>query len=135
VLWTPVVIDNPVGALEMLLISWFSGVAIGVIFLAARPWFPEFVQVASSIYSRLNMIASGKMFVANAAPASLRAMFDWNPLFHTIDQARGFMFLNYHPRYTTIEYPIYVALVCIMIGLMGEFYTRKHVSLSWNKRQ
>jgi hypothetical protein len=45
------------------------------------------------------------------------------------------MFLNYHPRYTSVEYPIKVALVCILIGLMAEFYTRKHVSLSWQKRQ
>jgi hypothetical protein len=25
--------------------------------------------------------------------------------------------------------------VCIMIGLMGEFYTRKHASLSWEARR
>lgn len=134
-LWTPITIHEPAGMMGMLLLSWFSGAAIGMIFLAAKPWQPEVVGILSTIYQRANMIASGKMFVANAAPASLRAMFDWNPLFHTIDQARGFTFLNYNPRYTSIDYPIYVALVCIMIGLMGEFYTRKHASLSWQKRQ
>ena len=75
------------------------------------------------------------MFLANTMPTSLLVFFTWNPLFHTIDQARGHMFLNYHPRYTSVEYPIKVALVCILIGLMAEFYTRKHVSLSWQKRQ
>jgi ABC-type polysaccharide/polyol phosphate export permease len=134
-LWTPITIHEPAGMLGMMLLSWFSGAAIGMIFLAAKPWQPELVGILSTIYQRANMIASGKMFVANAAPASIRAMFDWNPLFHTIDQARGFTFLNYNPRYTSIDYPIYVALVCIMIGLMGEFYTRKHASLSWQKRQ
>ena len=134
-IWTPISIHEPAGMLGMLLLSWFSGAAIGMIFLAARPWQPELVGILTTIYQRANMIASGKMFVANAAPATIRAMFDWNPLFHTIDQARGFTFLNYHPRYTSIDYPIYVALVCIMIGLMGEFYTRKHASLSWQKRQ
>jgi ABC-type polysaccharide/polyol phosphate export permease len=93
------------------------------------------VGILSTIYQRANMIASGKMFVASMLPASRRSLFDWNPLFHTIDQARGHMFLNYHPRYTSVEYPIKVALVCILIGLMAEFYTRKHVSLSWQKRQ
>jgi hypothetical protein len=26
-------------------------------------------------------------------------------------------------------------MVLVMIGLMGEFYTRKHASLSWNARR
>lgn len=41
------------------------------------------------------MIASGKMFVANTLPNFMLAMFDWNPLLYTIDQARGFAFINY----------------------------------------
>jgi hypothetical protein len=28
-----------------------------------------------------------------------------------------------------------VALVCVMIGLMAEFFTRQHISASWNKRR
>ena len=35
--WTPITIDQPVGALCMLLLSWISGCAIGMIFMAARP--------------------------------------------------------------------------------------------------
>lgn len=133
--FAPITIHQPVGVLAMLLLSWFSGVGIGMIFLSAKPWQPEVVGLLSTIFQRLNMIASGKMFVANAAPPRIRNLFDWNPLFHTIDQGRGFMFLNYDPRYTSIEYPIYVALICIMIGLMGEFYTRKHASLSWGAKR
>jgi ABC-type polysaccharide/polyol phosphate export permease len=38
------------------------------------------------------------------------ALFIWNPLFHIIDQARGFVFINYNPHYTSISYPIYVSL-------------------------
>jgi len=133
-LFAPITIHQPVGVLAMMLLSWFSGVGIGMIFLSAKPWQPEAVGVLSTIFQRANMIASGKMFVANAATPRIRGWFDWNPLFHTIDQGRGFMFLNYEPRYTSIEYPIYVALVCMMIGLMGEFYTRKYASLSWGAK-
>lgn len=132
---SPITIHDPVGTVAMFLLSWFSGAAIGLIFYAAKPWHPDFVGILSTIYQRANMIASGKMFVANMATAKLRGLFDWNPLFHTIDQGRGFTFLNYHPRYTSIDYPIKVALVCILIGLMAEFFTRRHVSLSWSKRQ
>lgn len=131
---TPITIDDPVGTLGMFLMAWFSGIGIGMVFLAAKPWQPETVGIISSVYQRANMIASGKMFVANSAPPRIRNMFDWNPLFHVIDQTRGTVFLNYTPRYTTIEYAFYVSLACIMIGLMGEFYTRKFASSSWGAR-
>lgn len=131
----PITIDNPTGMMGMFLLSWFSGVGIGMIFMAAKPWQPETVAIVTRLYQRANMIASGKMLMANATPANIRAMFDWNPLFHTIDQNRGFIFLNYEPRYTSIEYPLYVALTCMMIGLMAEYFTRQHASASWGKRR
>ena len=132
---SPVEIDKPIGAFSMLMISWFAGVALGIVLLAIKPWFPTVVQVATTLYMRANMIASGKMFVANSLPSFMLAMFDWNPLFHLIDQARGFAFINYVPRYSNWEYPIYVALILVMLGLMGEFYTRRHASASWEARR
>lgn len=128
---TPITIHQPIGALAMTLLAWFSGVAVGMVFMALKPWAPGFVSVASSIYMRANMITSGKMFVANTLPGYLLAMFDWNPLFHSIDQARGFTFINYFPHFSSISYPVKLSLTLIMIGLMLEFFTRKHASASW----
>lgn len=130
----PIHIDRPLATFGMLLIAWFSGAAVGIVFLAIKPWAPGPISVISTLYSRANMIASGKMFVANSLPPAMLAMFDWNPLFHAIDQARGFAFINYTPRNSVIDYPIYLSLVLIMIGLMLEFYTRKHASESWSAR-
>lgn len=130
-LWTPLVIDNPVGTFAMILLAWFNGCAIGMVFLALKPWFPGAIGIAQQIYSRFNMFASGKMFVANALPTYLVAFFAWNPLFHIIDQGRGYAFINYNPLKTTMTYPITVSVVLIVIGLIGESQTRKHVSLSW----
>lgn len=135
VVWGPVVIHDMAGAFGMILLAWFSGVAVGMCFFALKPWFPSFTQVASLVYTRANMIASGKMFVANALPPTMLALFDWNPLFHAIDQARGFVFVNYFPHNSSLSYPIYVSLALLMIGLMGEFYTRRHASLSWEARR
>lgn len=129
--FTPITIDQPAGALGMLLLSWISGVGVGIILLSVKPWAPEFVGIATMIYTRANMIASGKMFVANTLPAHMIAVFDWNPLFHTIDQTRGFVFLHYNPHFSSVSYPIYVTIALLMIGLMGEFYTRRHASVSW----
>jgi ABC-type polysaccharide/polyol phosphate export permease len=132
VAWTPVVIDQPLGALAMVLLAWFSGVGVGVCLAALRPWFPDGVLIASSVYSRANMIASGKMFVANTLPGSMLAFFDWNPLFHAIDQARGYIFLNYNPHFTSWEYALWVSVALLVLGLMGESYTRRRASLSWS---
>ncbi|WP_412504974.1 ABC transporter permease [Roseovarius sp. SYSU LYC5161] len=128
--FTPITIEDPVGAMGMLLLAWFSGCAAGMVFLGLKPSLPDFVAVVAQLYRRAQMIASGKMFVANALPASMRALFDWNPLYHTIDQARGFAFINYNPMFSSISYALTVSVVLVMIGLMLEFYARRNVSLS-----
>ena len=132
---TPITIHDPVGTMGILLLAWASGVAIGMLIRPAIPWQPDFFGLVSQIYQRANMIASGKMFVANAMPTYMLAYFDWNPLFHVIDQGRGHIFLNYGPRYSSLDYPLLVSAVCIVIGLMGEFYTRKHASISWSAKR
>jgi ABC-type polysaccharide/polyol phosphate export permease len=135
VAFTPLEIHQPFQAFGMLLLAWFTGCALGLVVMALKPWFPTFTSIFSTVYQRANMIASGKMFLANTLPSFMLAMFDWNPLFHIIDQARGYAFINYNPRFSSWEYAFWVGLICLMIGLMGEFYTRKHASLSWSARR
>lgn len=126
----PVEIDYYPGAISMFFLAWLSGVGVGMVFLGIRPFFPSFVSIGSQIYNRANMIASGKMFVANSLPSFMLAFFDWNPLFHIIDQMRGFVFINYNPHFTNYQYPLIASVVLILLGLMGEFYARKNASLS-----
>ena len=135
VAYTPFEIEDPYMAFGMFMLAWFTGVGIGLVLFAIRPWFPGFVSTFTTIYQRANMIASGKMFVANTLPSYMVAMFDWNPLFHTIDQARGFVFINYFPRNSSIEYPLYLGVFFLMVGLLAEFYTRQRASVSWESRR
>ena len=135
VAFTPFIIFDPIGCLAMILLAWFTGCAIGLVLLAIKPWFPTFVSIFSTVYQRANMIASGKMFVANTLPSTKIILFSWNPLFHIIDQSRGFAFKDYNPHNSNWEYALMVGLVLTMIGLMGEFYTRKHASASWAARR
>lgn len=132
--WQPLEVHEPLGTLLMLLLAWFSGVALGTVFLAAKPWSPQAIGLTAQIYSRVNMFASGKMFVANSLPGAMLPYFMWNPLFHIIDQARGFAFLNYNPHYTSVAYPVVFSCVALLIGLMGEFYTRRRASISWSAK-
>ena len=72
------------------------------------------------------------MFVANTLSSSMLVMFEWNPLFHIVDQTRGYVFLHYNPHFTSSSYPVYFGIGLIMVGMMAEFYTRKNASVSWN---
>jgi len=131
----PIVIDNPSGVFLSFFLAWFSGMTIGLIFLSIKPFAPGFTSIGTTVYSRANMIASGKMFVAKSLPAYILPYFSWNPLFHTIDQARGAAFINYTATVTSISYPMYFSLAVLVIGMMGEFYSRQYASASWNSRR
>lgn len=128
----PITIDQPVGAAAMLILAWYSGIGIGMIFKAATPWAPNFFSILNTVYTRIDVIASGKMFLANSTPTWLLSWFWWNPLFHIIDQQRGFVFLNYNPHYSNWLYPLWLSTVLIIIGMMIDTFTRKHASASWS---
>jgi len=131
----PVVIDDPAGLILPFFLAWFSGVAIGLIFLSIKPFYPSFATIATTVYSRANMIASGKMFVAKSLPSAVLPYFAWNPLFHTIDQARGAAFINYNATVTSLTYPIYFSMTLLVIGMMGEFFARQFASASWYSKR
>lgn len=133
--FNPVYVHEPVPLIGIFLLSWASGVGIGMVLRSARPWQPELISVLTTVLMRINVIASGKMVLANNTSPTLRSWFDWNPLFHIIDQGRGFIFQNYHPHFTSISYALYVTLTLIVIGLMAEFFTRQYASVSWGKRR
>jgi ABC-type polysaccharide/polyol phosphate export permease len=131
----PVVIHDWSGALMIYLLAWGLGVAIGVILRGMKPWAPDIISLVQMTYVRANMIASGKMFVANMLPGVMLALFDWNPLFHVIDQMRGFVFVNYVPHFTNWQFPLYATLILLLVGMMLEFHTRRHASMSWDARR
>ena len=131
-LWQPIQIEDWKASLGMMVFAWFAGGAVGLLLLSITSWLPEIGPMLSRIIRRVNMIASGKMFVANMMPTYMLNLFDWNPLFHLIDQNRGFVFINYTPHNSNLAYPFYFTLTMLMIGLMAEFVTRNALSLSWN---
>jgi len=123
-------IYQPQYALIPWILGWMSGVVIGLLFLLIRPLMPDLMPVLSLAYQRANLISSGKFWVANMLPASIVPYFDWNPLFHAIDQTRGFVFVNYSPHKTSMEYVIWFVIIGLVIGMMGEFWLRKTQSRS-----
>lgn len=131
VLAAPIRFDFWPGCLAMYLLAWFSGGCIGLVFLGIRPWSPRASRLITTAFQRINMFASGKMFVGNVVPNVLLPWFIWNPLFHVIDQQRGFLFINYTPLKTDPLYALWFSLAAMMLGLLINFTTRKYESLSW----
>ncbi|MBL4806086.1 MAG: ABC transporter permease [Rhodobacteraceae bacterium] len=110
--------------------TWASGISIGLIFMLLQPLAPGFIRSFSQVYMRAQMITSGKFMPAAYLPTSMVAWFDWNPLFHCIDQMRLAVFINYSKEVSNMSYPIYFTAIFLVIGLMGEFWTRKNLSSS-----
>lgn len=134
VLFNPIKIHDPVGFAIMFVLAWLSGLGLGLIFMAFKPWAPSLIQNLSQVYQRINMFASGKFYVGNMLSGLMLPAFAWNPLFHIVDQTRGAIFINYVPYNSSMLYPAVVAAGLIIFGLIAEAYTRRYASMSWNKR-
>lgn len=124
-------IEDPVGLLGCMVLAWAVGCAIGMVFRAMKFWFPGAASMIVRVFSRANMFFSGKLFVANTMPFWFHHLFSWNPLFHIIDQARGYAFINYTPQTTALVLPFWVFFGSLAIGLMGDFYALTYRSRGW----
>jgi ABC-type polysaccharide/polyol phosphate export permease len=126
VTYKPLDINQPTFAFSMVLASWFFGLSAGMVLLALKPWAPKLAPILIMIVSRVNVFASGKMMVGNALSFSLLRFFDWNPLFHLVDQMRGAIFINYIPRNSSVSYAMWTSVTLFALGLMGLYLTRKY---------
>lgn len=124
-------IQNPVFAVMLLLAAWVFGIATGLLLMAVRPWWPRGAPLLMMVVSRANVFFSGKMMVANAMSYTTLKCFDWNPLFHVVDQMRGAVFLNYVPRNSEVPYIFEISAALIAVGMMGEFIGRKRARMAW----
>ena len=133
VLWifgTNLEIDNPAALALPIFFSWASGLGVGMIFMMITPFAPGIIKPFVTLYMRAQMITSGKFIPAAYMPAAMIPFFDWNPLFHCIDQARLATFVNYNTEVSNMSYPIWFTAGTILIGLMGEFWARQNLSKS-----
>ena len=89
------------------------------------------VILVQTVFQRLNMVASGKIFVANRFLGLGAVMFTWNPPFNVIDDVRGFVFINYQPRNSHPFYSLCFSTGLLMLGFMGEYYIRQRAVSSW----
>ncbi|MEM0942986.1 MAG: hypothetical protein AAGI70_03475 [Pseudomonadota bacterium] len=120
---------DPLTLIAALGIAWGGGVAVGVLFMAAKRYL-TWAQIVQTAYMRLCFFTSGKFFVASHLPGQIRDVMEWNPLFHVLDQARGAMFLNYTAATTGLLYPVQVYGGLAVLALLVEHWVRTRYSLS-----
>lgn len=133
VLWVfgmDLTVDNPAGLVLPVIFAWASGISVGLMFLLLVPLAPKLMKTFAKVYMRAQMVTSGKFMPAAYLPSSLIGWFDWNPLFHCIDQARLATFVNYNKEVSSMSYPIWFTVIFIVLGLMGELWSRKNLSAS-----
>jgi len=123
-------VQDPKGLLLPVFFAWASGISVGLVFMMISPLAPAAMKTFTQLYMRAQMITSGKFIPAGYLPASLIGYFDWNPLFHCIDQARLTTFVNYNKEVSSMSYAIWFTLFFLLLGLMGEFWSRKNLSKS-----
>lgn len=123
-------VRNPSGLVLPIFFSWASGIVVGLVFMLLTPLAPGFMQNFTQLYMRAQMFTSGKFIPAGYLPSSMVGYFSWNPLFHCIDQARLATFVNYNKEVSSMSYAIWFTLVFLLLGLMGEFWSRKNLSKS-----
>ncbi len=115
------VIDNWTG----FLICYFGNIlwvcCIGIWSLALRGLWRWGATKLLMLYRRAAIITSGKMIPGNYIWISGRfgGLFLINPLFHYIDQARGFAFQHYNPYVSSLSFPIQATAIGLCVGVIG----------------
>lgn len=121
--------QDPLLFISVIFWCWLGGVAVGTIFLAINRYL-SWGSLLNTMYIRIMFFTSGKFFVASKLPSTIRPYFDWNPLFHLLDQGRGAVFLNYNAGTTSMDYAIKVVLLLLVVGFLTESYVRRHYNVS-----
>lgn len=102
--------------LSCYLITWAIGSGLGLILGVTVAHYPEFEKVMGFIQRPLLFI-SAVLFPSAAVATEARAWLMWNPLVHTIEQARHALFPFYNAAETNLLYPSICALVALAIGV------------------
>jgi ABC-type polysaccharide/polyol phosphate export permease len=119
VFWKTIDLDSIVAGLPLLGALWIGSIGLGQILLALKMAAPRLASSLAQAWTRIGMLTSGGMFVANALPSHLVKFVSWNPLFHIIDQMRCAVFINYSCHISSPVKPYIFAVCAIMLGVMS----------------
>jgi capsular polysaccharide transport system permease protein len=102
--------------LSCYLITWVIGSGLGLILGVSVAHYPE-IEMVMNFLQRPILFISAVLFPASALSTQAREWLMWNPLVHTIEQARHALFPFYNATETNLLYPLICALVTLAMGL------------------
>lgn len=111
------------------LITWLMGCGLGLMIAVAAAHYNELEKVIDVILAPL-VFVSAVMFPTSILPAKFQKLILYNPIVHTIEQARKALFPFYHAGDTGLYYPLAFAILTLGIGLVvfhanRDFMTRQ----------
>jgi capsular polysaccharide transport system permease protein len=99
-----------------LLITWFLGCGLGLIFGVAAAYYKEIDKVVP-VLQRPLLFVSAVLFPTAQLPTATKEYLFMNPLVNTIEMARKAMFPNYPVDGANLFYPAVCAVVVLGLGL------------------
>jgi capsular polysaccharide transport system permease protein len=98
------------------MITWIIGSGLGLMMGVAIAHYPE-IEMVMNFVQRPLLFVSAVLFPSYTIPTQVRECLMWNPLVHTIEQARHALFPFYNAAETNLLYPSMFALVVLAMGL------------------
>ncbi|MCW1840029.1 ABC transporter permease [Prosthecomicrobium hirschii] len=110
-----------------ILMAGLYGFVLGVFNASLEVFFPVWGK-AYSIVRRAQYLFSGKMFVVDYMPPTMREIIVWNPLMHPIELARSAFYSQYESKSVDLGY-FFTTMLCIaVIGFALERFARKRLT-------
>lgn len=122
--------ETPLLIFPLFALAWLTGIGIGLVFGFLLGWF-SWAAMLKRVFFKIMFFTSGKFTNANFIPPDMLPFFQWNPLFHLIDQMRDAAFVNYTAQKTNLIYPTLCCLALLGIGhLLYDYSIRRRNVMS-----
>lgn len=121
--------DNIVRVAASFATAGFFGISLGVLLSALKTYFPFFENFIAPI-NRIGLLVSGVIFLVRDLPSWTHPILKWNPMIHPIEGMRDGWFASYESPILDLGYPLSIASVALVLGLMIERRSRHQVVLS-----
>ena len=122
-------VADPAGLAAPLLLAWLFGIGSGMA-ISGIARYAGGGQIMGVMWTRAMFLTGGVFFLASTVPGWMRPWFDWNPLFHIIDQMRAAAFVNYAGGDTSLSYAAKVVAGLLLVGHALERKVRADFSIS-----
>ncbi|MEH6547542.1 MAG: ABC transporter permease, partial [Sneathiella sp.] len=120
---------QPVILLQAFCVTGLLGLGFGTLNAVIISMWDSWQQI-EKILTRPLFFLSGIFYVPSQLPPEAIAILKWNPVLHLVEWMRTGYYYNYDSSVLDKSYPLVIATVLVLLGLLGErIFRKKRVSL------